>query len=92
MTYVKGWKRLSKLRKWLFQMLQILIWLLSPWNQYSSSCKIEPYSLKQEFDFVFCSLYWVGLLQMILSYPVCWDTGRESLLQQDKGGESREYT
>lgn len=60
-------------------MLQTLVWLLSPWNQHPSSCKTEPYSLEKEFDFLFCSLYWVRLLQIMLFYPICWDTGRESL-------------
>lgn len=57
-------------------MLQTLVWLLSPWSQHPSSCKTEPYSLEQEFDFLFCSLYWVRLLQIMLFYPICWDTGK----------------
>lgn len=47
-------------------MLQILIWLLSHWNHNSSSYETEPYSLELEFDFVFYSLYWIGLLQVML--------------------------
>lgn len=63
-------------------MLPTLIWLLSHWNQHSSLCKTEPYSLEQ-YDFGWDS------------YRLCWSIQYAgivvgNLLQQDKGSKSRE--